>query len=160
MKIKYHAALRKQQQIHVQIVERKKEHLKKMRRDVEGKREMFSEILDEISESKWAVRTASASADKAAVSAQKATMRSSVLYNKLKVSTGQINELKDEISDEMNMIEALHSKVDKYEGIIDNMEKEYELQCKEHRTKISSLEAYFKEGHCRKQSTLRDEEVG
>ena len=52
MKIKYHAALRKQQQIHVQIVERKKEHLKKMRRDVEGKREMFSEILDEISESK------------------------------------------------------------------------------------------------------------
>lgn len=145
IKIKYHAALRKQQLVHMQIVERKKEHLKKIGRDVNGTREMFSELLDEVSESKRAVRTASASADKAAVSAQKARMRSSLLYNKLKVSTGQINALKDEINDEMNKVEELRSKVDEYEGIIDNMEKEYELQCNESCTKISSLEAYYKE---------------
>jgi chromosome segregation ATPase len=145
IKIKYHAALRKQQLVHVQIVERKKEHLKKIGRDVNGMREMFSELLDEVSESKQAVRTASASADKAAVSAQKAMMRSSLLYNKLKVSTGTINALKDEINDEMNKVEELRSKVDEYKGIIDNMEKEYELQCNESCTKISSLEAYYKE---------------
>ena len=147
IKIKYHAALRKQQLVHMQIVERKKEHLKKIGRDVNGTREMFSELLDEVSESKRAVRTASASADKAAVSAQKARMRSSLLYNKLKVSTGQINALKDEINDEMNKVEELRSKVDEYEGIIDHMEKEYELQCQcnESCTKISSLEAYYKE---------------
>jgi hypothetical protein len=63
------------------------------------------------------------------VSAQKAMMRSSLLYNKLKVSTGTINALKDEINDEMNKVEELRSKVDEYKGIIDNMEKEYELQC-------------------------------
>lgn len=129
----------------MQIVERKKEHLKKIGRDVNGTREMFSELLDGVSESKRAVRTASASADKAAVSAQKARMRSSLLYNKLKVSTGQINALKDEINDEMNKVEELRSKVDEYEGIIDHMEKEYELQCNESCTKISSLEAYYKE---------------
>jgi chromosome segregation ATPase len=145
IKIKYHAALRKQQLVHVKIVECKKEHLKKIGREVNGMREMFSELLDEVSESKRAVRTASASADKAAVSAQKAMMRSSLLYNKLKVSTGTINALKDEINDEMNKVEELRSKVDEYEGIIDNMEKEYELQCNESCTKISSLEAYYKE---------------
>jgi hypothetical protein len=59
----------------------------------------------------------------------------------------------------MNKVEELHSKVDEYEGIIDNMEKEYELQCKESCTKISSLEI-LQRGHCCKQSTLRDEEVG
>ena len=145
IKIKYHAALRKQQLVHVQIVERKKEHLKKIGRDVNGKREMFSELLDEVSESKRAVRTSSASADKAAVFAQKAMMQSSLLYNKLKVSTGQINALKDEINDEMNKVEELRSKVDEYEGIIVNMEKEYELQCNESCSKISSLDAYYKE---------------
>ena len=145
IKIKYHAALRKQQLVHVQIVERKKEHLKKIGRDVNGMREMFSELLDEVSESKQAVRTASASADKAAVSAQKAMMRSSLLYNKLKVSTGKINALKDEINDEMNKVEELHRKVDEYKVIIDSMEKEYELQCKESCTKILSLEVYYKE---------------
>lgn len=48
------------------------------------------------------------------MSAQKAMMRSSLLCNKLKVSTGQINALKDEITDEMNKVEELRSKVDKY----------------------------------------------
>jgi hypothetical protein len=52
IKIKYHVALRKEQLVHVQIVERKKEHLKKIGRDVNGMREMFSILLDEVSESK------------------------------------------------------------------------------------------------------------
>ncbi len=89
------------------------------------------------------VKIASISADKAGASAQKAANRSAVLYNKLKISTSLINELRDEIRDDVKAIEELRSKVDEYEVIVDFMEIEYEDKCSEHRTQIASIEAYF-----------------
>ncbi len=68
-----------------------------------------------------------------------------MLYNKLKVSTSLINELKDEIRIDMKTIEELRSKVDEYEVIIDFMEKEYDEKCNKHQAKISSIEAYYQE---------------
>jgi hypothetical protein len=98
-----------------------------------------------MNESKQIAKIALTSSDKASASAQKAANRSSVLYNKLKVSTSLINELKDEISNDMKTIEELHSKVDEYEVIIDFMEKEYNEKCNKHKAKISSIEAYYQE---------------
>ena len=117
--------------------------MKKMWKDVEGTREMLWEILEEMNESKRTVKIASISADKAGASAQKAANRSAVLYNKLKVSTSLINELRDEIRDDVNAIEKLHSKVDEYEVIVDFMEIKYEDKCSEHCTQIASIEAYY-----------------
>jgi hypothetical protein len=109
-----------------------------MWKDVEGTREMLWEILEEMNESKQTVQIASTSADKADASAQKAVNRSSLLYNKLKVSTTIINELKDRISNKMKTVEEIQSKVDEYEVIIDSMEIEYADKCNEHCTKIAS----------------------
>jgi hypothetical protein len=98
IKIKHHSRLRKQQILHAQVIDQKNEIVKKMWKDVEGTQEMLWEILEEMNESKRTVKIASTSADKEDASAQKAVNRSSLLYNKLKVSTTIINELKDEIS--------------------------------------------------------------
>jgi hypothetical protein len=129
--------------LHAQVIDRKNEIVKKMWKDVEGTREMLWKILEEMNESKRTVKIASTSADKADASAQKAVNRSSLLDNKLKVSTTIINELKDEISNEMKTVEELQSKVDEYEVIIGCMEIEYKDKCNKHCTKIASIEAYY-----------------
>jgi Mg2+ and Co2+ transporter CorA len=68
-----------------------------------------------------------------------------MLYTKLKESSCLINILKDEINDEQRVILELRSKVDEYEAIIDSMEQEYEDECNNHQTKITSIEAYYEE---------------
>ena len=123
-----------------------------MWQDVEDMYEMLWEIYNKMNEFKWTVRMASTSANKAAVSAERAVSKAekamsnlSMLLNRLKESTNLINELKDEISDNTKIVLDLHSKVDEYEVMIDCMEQEYEEKCKEHRTKISSIEALYEE---------------
>ncbi len=106
---------------------------------------MLWEILEEMNESKQTVRLASTSVNEAVASAERAASRLSMLFNKLKVSTSLINELKDEINDEKKIIEDSRSKVEEYEVIIDCMEQEYEEKCCEHCTKISLIKAYHQE---------------
>ncbi len=139
IKIKHHSTLRKQQIIHVKLIELKNVIQKKMWKDVKGTHEMLSKMLEEINESKRLKRLASISADKAAASALKAASRSSTLFNILKVSTCLINELKDEINGKMKLIEDLRFKVYEYKVIIECMDCEYEERCIEHRTQISSM---------------------
>jgi hypothetical protein len=55
--------------------------------DVEDTREMLWEIFNKINESKRTIRMASTSANKAAVSAERALSKSSMLLDKLKEST-------------------------------------------------------------------------
>jgi hypothetical protein len=145
IKTKHRASLRKQQILHAQVIERKNETVKNMWSDVEGTREMLWETFDEMSESKRTVRLATTSAKKAAASAERATEKLFMLYKKLKESSSLINELKDEINDDQKVISDFHSKVDGYEVIIDCMEREYEDKCNEHQTKITLMEAYYKE---------------
>ena len=145
IKVKHCTSLRKQKILHAKIVDRKNEIVKEMWRDVEGTREMLWETFNEMNESKRTVRLASTSAEKAAASAERARGRSSMLYNKLRESSSLINELKDEINDEKKVLSDLRSKVEEYENIIDCMEREYEAKCNEHQTKITLMEAYYKE---------------
>ena len=145
IKIKHRSSFRKQQILHAQLIERKNETVKKMLQDVEDTREMLWETLNEMNESKRTVALASSSAKKTAALAERATGRSSMLYKKLEESSSLINELKDEINDENNVISDLHSKVDEYDVIIDCMEWEYEAKCNEHRTEISTIKAYYEE---------------
>jgi hypothetical protein len=126
--------------LHAQLIDRNK-----MWQDVQGTHEMLWEILEEVNESKWTVRLASTSANKAAESAERAASRSSTLFNKLKEITTLINELKGKINDKKKIIEDLRSKVDEYEVMIDCMEQEYEEKCSEHCTKISLIKAYYQE---------------
>ena len=131
--------------LHAQHIDRKNTIAKKMWQDVEDTREMLWEIFNEINESKRTVRMASTSANKAAVSAERALSKSSMLLDKLKESTNLLNELKDEINDDKKTISDLCSKVDEYEVMIDCMEQEYEEKCNEHCTKISSIKTYYEE---------------
>ena len=75
-----------------------------MLRDVEDVHEMLWEIFNEINESKHKVRLASTSANKAAVSAERAIGKSPMLLNKLKESTNLLNKLKDEINNDKKII--------------------------------------------------------
>jgi hypothetical protein len=143
IKIKHHSRLWKQQILHAQVIDRKYEIVKKMWKNVERTREMLWDILEEMNKSKQRVKIASTSADIADASAQKAANRSSLPYNKLKVSTTIINESKDEISNEMKTVEEIQSKVDEHEVIIDCMEIKYKDKCNKHRTKIASIESYY-----------------
>ena len=145
IKINHRSSFRKQQILHAQVIERKNETVKKMLRDMEDTREMLWETFNEMDESKRAVRMASTSAEKVAAYAERVKGKSSMLYTKLKESSCLINILKDEINDEQRVILELRSKVDEYEAIIDSMEQEYEDECNNHQTKITSIEAYYEE---------------
>ena len=114
IKIKHRSSVRKQQILHAQLIKRKNEIVKKMWRDVEDTCEMLWETFNKMNESKWTVRLASTSAEKAAASAKRAVCQSSMLYNKLKENSSLINELKDEINNEKKVFSDLHSKVDEY----------------------------------------------
>jgi len=145
IKIKHRSSFRKQQILHAQVIEQKNKTVKKMLRDMEDTHEMLWETFNEINESKRAVRIASTSAEKVAAYAERVQGKSSTLYTKLKESSSLINTLKDEINDEQRVILELRSKVDEYEAIIDSMEQEYEDKCKDHQTKITSIETYYEE---------------
>jgi hypothetical protein len=66
IKIKHCSSVRKQQILHVQLIKRKNEIVKKMWRDVEDTHEMLWETFNEMNESKQTVRLVSTSAKKAA----------------------------------------------------------------------------------------------
>ncbi len=72
IKIKHRSSLQKHQMLHAQHIDRENAIAKKMLRDVEDTREMLWEIFNEINESKHKERLASTSANKAAVSAERA----------------------------------------------------------------------------------------
>ena len=93
--------------------------VKWMWNDDEGTHEMLCEILDEMNESRWTVKFASASANKAMTSSKKVAKRASILFKKLQTSTSLINELKDEINDKMRTIDDLKKKVGEYDEVID-----------------------------------------
>jgi hypothetical protein len=143
--VKHCSTVHKQQILHVQLIERKNEIVKKMWQDVEDTHEMLWETFNEMNESKRTVMLASTSAEKAAASAKRAVCQSSMLYNKLKENSSLINELKDEINNEKKVISDLHSKVVEDDAIIYCMEQEYKDKCNEHQTKITTIEAYYEE---------------
>ncbi len=143
IRIKHHASLRKIQIVHAQQIQKKNEMVKRMWNDAEGTREMLCEMLDEMNESRWTVKFASASADKTMTLSKKAAKRASILFKKLQTSTSLINELKDEINNKTRTIDDLKKKVGEYDEVIDWMEHEYEERCQEYETQIDSLKAYY-----------------
>ena len=98
-----------------------------------------------MNELKRSVKVASRSADKASASEQKAAMKASALFDKLRVSTCLINKMKDDINDKMKTIKDSRNKVDEYKEIIGWMEHEYEEKCNKYQSTISSINAYYKE---------------
>ena len=104
IKIKHRSSLQKQHMLHAQHIDRKNTIAKKMLHDVEDTCEMLWEIFNKINESKRTIRMASTSANKAAVSAERAIGKSPMLLNKLKESTNLLNELKDEINNDKKII--------------------------------------------------------
>jgi methyl-accepting chemotaxis protein len=63
--------------------------------------------------------SASASANKATTSSEKAAKRASILFKKLQTSIGLINELKDEINEETRTLDDLKKNVGEYDEVID-----------------------------------------
>jgi hypothetical protein len=89
------------------------------------------------------VKVVSMSADKASASKQKAAMKASALFDKLRVSTSLINELKGVINNKMKTIKDSRNKVNKYEEIISWMEHVYKEKCNKYQSTISSINAYY-----------------
>jgi hypothetical protein len=119
---------------HAYAIKCKNEKLKNMQEEVYGMQEMMYEMIHDLKE---AMCSASES------TAKMLQIKVTSLMSRLQTMISMCNDLKDEIIDESNLCTELQEKLDKYEVVIDLMQREYEEKESEYKSIIEYIDLYY-----------------